>query len=107
MRKIEWGDFIGFLACLFVFIVSLLNDAIYDDFVKTPFDHGSGTTGSRLWYLMMHKIDQYIGKVGLLCFFVGLGLFFLLSFFRENWVSIKNRYRDYIETGDWRKLFGK
>jgi len=104
MRKIKWFDL--FLALFsFCTIFYFGNPAVYDSFVKHPLTNGSGLTGSRVFYLIMYKIDLYVGRTGVTIFFIILALFFLYHFFRENLPSIKNRYQDYKETGDWRKLF--
>ncbi|NDV70045.1 hypothetical protein [Dysgonomonas sp. 25] len=95
MKKIKWGDLIVALLCMLVLVHFSLDNNAYDYFVKNPFDHGSGTTSSRLWYFMMYKLDQWIGKTGVICLFVALTLFFLYHFYKENMNSIINRYRDW------------
>lgn len=106
MRKIKWGDLLLFFCVLYT-LIFLFGFDRYDYFIKNPTEHGSGTTSSRLFYFLMFKMDEYIGRTGLFIFFVFWGLIFLSDFYRDNMAAIKNRYRDWKETGDWRKLFGK
>ncbi|NDV79488.1 hypothetical protein [Dysgonomonas sp. 511] len=109
MRKIKWGDLVVTIGCLFMIycFVFLNTPEQYASLVQQPYGQGSGSTGSMIFYFVMYKIDQWIGKTGVICFFLLLALFFLYHFLNENMPSFKNRYRDYKETGDWKKLLGK
>jgi hypothetical protein len=96
MKKIKWSDLIGLLAAL-VIPFGFLNPDYYDEFVKHPLDNGSGSTSSRLFYLLLFKIDQYIGEMGIFIFLVLLILFFSYRFIKANIFTFSEIYQKWKE----------
>ncbi|NDW11011.1 hypothetical protein [Dysgonomonas sp. 520] len=82
MRKIKWINLIVALGCVYIIVAIIFWDTpeTYERFAQRPSGQGSGTTGSRLFYFLIYKIDQWIGKTGVIVFF-SLSFLFLFSFF--------------------------
>lgn len=97
MRKIKWIDLFVAGICLGIMGIFFFVPEDYDYFVKHPFDHGSGATGSKLLYFLLYKIDSWIGKTGVFIFFFISFLWCLRNFLNENMASLKNRYNDWKE----------
>ena len=99
MKKIKWGDLIAVIICLYS-IVFLTNEHFYDDFIRHPLEHGSGTSSSMAFYFLLYKIDQCIGKIGIMSFFILGFLFFLYHFIKTNIFTFSDMYRNWKEKKD-------
>lgn len=87
MRKIKCFDLVLCIGCIWV-IATLFNVDSYNE-------NGRGLTDSILFYLAFYKVDEYLGRTGIIIFFIALALIFLFDFLRNNIASIKNRYREW------------
>jgi hypothetical protein len=92
MKKIKnWLD----LLCCFTAIDALFfwDSDTYDHFIRHPLENGSGKTGSRLFYLLLFKIDQYFGETGIFIFWLFLAIFFLFHFIKANIFTFMDIHR--------------
>ena len=100
MRKIKWSSLFICIGCIWIAVALLNIEEYYKIVYYKPTSPKNG-----LVYLMGRIIDLYIGRTGVILFFILLALIFLCSFCKKNMNSIYRRYRDYKESGDWKCLF--
>lgn len=75
---------------LSISLVFLINEDVYYNFIKTPSNNPSSSTGGNALYGLMHIIDKKVGIYGIYVLFICFALIFFIKALSV-YKSIKNR----------------
>jgi hypothetical protein len=76
MKKINKSDVVLLIVILLI-IILFLDDNVYNNLVKKPFNSPSPRVSGKFFYLLLYKIDQAIGKIGIILFFGIFEIYYL------------------------------
>lgn len=76
MKKKRKSDIVVFIASVLLLIL-ILDQHVYNDMVQYPFNSASPRASGKLFHLLLYKIDQGLGKTGILILFGSISLWYL------------------------------